>query len=103
MDDGTGSEVVFCAMAAVPATAMVVTGHIFLGAATVLTVVAACVLSVGLRLRARASSERDYLSYAHTATSLGADPAPVIKAMRYPDDDDGDGHGPWVHLPPHRY
>ena len=102
MNDGTGSEVVFCAMAAVPATAMVVTGHIWLGAATVLAVVAACVVSVVLRLRARATSERDYLSYAHTATSLGADPAPVIKAMRETEDEDGDWHGPWVHLPPHR-
>jgi ABC-type methionine transport system permease subunit len=84
----------------VPATAMIVTGHIWLGAAIVAAVVVAAVFSARSRIRAEAAQQQGYLSYAHTATSLGADPAPVIKAMRGSDEDGDDG--PAVHLPPKR-
>ena len=98
-----GSDSVIGGVMAVPATAMIVTGHIWLGAAIVVSVVVAGVVSARSRLRAEAAERQGYLSYAHTATSLGADPAPVIKAMRGSDDDgDGDDGGPPVHLPPRR-
>lgn len=96
-----GSEGVIGAVMAVPATAMIVTGHIWLGAAIVAAVVAAGVLTVRNRIRATAAEQQEYLSWAHTATSLGADPAPVIKAMRRTEDDDEDGIPP-VHLPGRR-
>jgi hypothetical protein len=87
---------------AVPATAMIVTGHIWLGAAIVVSVVAAGVVSARSRLRAEAAEQQGYLSYAHTAASLGADPAPVIKAMRGSEEDDGDDGTLPVHLPRRR-
>lgn len=98
MAQGSGSEMVVSVMASVPATAMIVTGHVWFGAATVGAVVGAALLATRHRLRVEAASEREYLSYAHTAASLGADPAPVIKAMRQRDEDDF----PEVHLPPRR-
>ncbi|HEY6745692.1 MAG TPA: hypothetical protein VI357_08225 [Mycobacteriales bacterium] len=103
MGSQLGSDSVVGAIMAVPATAMIVTGHIWLGAAIVVSVVAAGVVSARIRLRAEAAEQQGYLSYAHTATSLGADPAPVIKAMRGSDEDlDGDDGTPPVHLPPRR-
>jgi hypothetical protein len=101
MGSQIGSDAVIGAVMAVPATAMIVTGHIWLGAAVVASVVVAGVLGARSRIRASAAEQQGYLSYAHTATSLGADPAPVIKAMRGTDDEDGDGEPP-LHLPPPR-
>jgi hypothetical protein len=100
MARGIGSEMVISVMASVPATAMIVTGHVWFGAATVGAVVAAVMLAARYRIRTEAASDREFLSYAHTATSLGADPAPVIKAMRHREDEDDDF--PEVHLPPRR-
>ena len=97
MQHRIGSEEFIVVAMAVPATAMIVTDHIWLGAAIVAGAVSAGLAAARSRLRAEMASEREILSYAHTATSLGADPAPVIKAMRQagPDEDDG----PPVHLP----
>jgi hypothetical protein len=102
MGSRIGSDSVIGGVMAVPATAMIVTGHIWMGAAIVAAVVAAGLLSARSRLRAEAAEQQGYLSYAHTATSLGADPAPVIKAMRGSEEDDGDDGPPPVHLPPRR-
>ncbi len=102
MESPIGSDSVIGVVMAVPATAMIVTGHIWLGTAIVASVVVAGVLSARSRLRAEAAEQQGYLSYAHTATSLGADPAPVIKAMRGSDEDDGDEGTTAVHLPPRR-
>lgn len=102
MGSRTGSESLVSGVMAVPATAMIVTGHIWLGAAIVVSVVVTGVVSARSRLRAEAAEQQGYLSYAHTATSLGADPAPVIKAMRGSDDDGDDDGGPPVHLPRRR-
>jgi hypothetical protein len=82
MGSQIGSDSVIGVVMAVPATAMIVTGHIWFGAAIVASVVAAGVVGARSRIRANAAEQQGYLSYAHTATSLGADPAPVIKAMR---------------------
>jgi hypothetical protein len=98
-----GSDGVIGGAMVVPATAMIVTGHIWLGAAVVVAVVAAGIVSARFRIRAQAAEQQGYLSYAHTATSLGADPAPVIKAMRGSDEEaDGDDGTPPLHLPPRR-
>jgi hypothetical protein len=78
---------------------MIVTGHIWFGAAIVVSVVAAGVVSARIRIRASTARQQGYLYYAQTATSLGADPAPVIKAMRRSDDEDDDADPP-LHLPP---
>ncbi len=102
MESRIGTEVLVGSVMVVPATAMIVTGHIWFGAAIVACVVVAGMFSARSRLRAQMAEQQGYLSYAHTATSLGADPAPVIKAMRGTDpDEDGDGP-PAVHLPPRR-
>jgi hypothetical protein len=98
MTSQIGSEGVIGGVMAVPATAMIVTGHIWLGAAIVAAVVVAGVLTVRNRIRATAAEQQEYLSWAHMATSLGADPAPVIKAMRRTEDEDDDGTPP-LHLP----
>jgi hypothetical protein len=95
-----GSDSVIGGVMVVPATAMILTGHIWLGAAIVASVVAAGMVSARIRIRAEAAEQQGYLSYAHTATSLGADPAPVIKAMRGSDEDRDDDGAPPVHLPP---
>jgi hypothetical protein len=95
-----GSEGVIGGLMAVPATAMIVTGHIWLGAAVIAAVVVAGVVLARNRIRAQAAEQQGYLSWAHTATSLGADPAPVIKAMRGADEDDD--RDPPVHLPRRR-
>jgi ABC-type methionine transport system permease subunit len=99
MGSQLGSDSLIGFAMVVPATAMIVTGHIWLGAAIVAAVVVAGVFSARTRIRAEAAEQQGYLSYAHTATSLGADPAPVIKAMRGSDEDWDDG-SPAVHLPP---
>jgi hypothetical protein len=103
MDSRIGTDSVIGSAMVIPATAMVLTGHIWFGTAIVAAVVVAGVLSARSRLRAEAAEQQGYLSYAHTATSLGADPAPVIKAMRGSDEDgDGDDGMPPVHLPRRR-
>jgi hypothetical protein len=100
-----GSESLVGGMMAVPATALILTGHIWLGAAVVAAVVAAGVASARGRIRADAARQRGYLSYAHTATSLGADPTPVLRALRGGDEDEDEDRAapaqPPVHLPPH--
>ena len=86
-----------------PATALIVTRHIWLGAAIAAVAAVTALFSSRSRIRAVAQSEREILSYAHTATSLGADPAPVIKAMRHPTRDlDDEDAGPPLHLPRRR-
>jgi hypothetical protein len=101
MGSQVGSDAVIGGVMAVPATAMIVTGHVWFGAAIVVSVVAAGVVRARNRIRASTARQQGYLSYAHTATSLGADPAPVIKAIRGSDDEDDDGDPP-LHLPPSR-
>jgi hypothetical protein len=103
MGSQIGSDSVIGGAMVVPATAMILTGHIWFGAGIVAAVVAAGMVSARIRLRAEAAEQQGYLSYAHTATSLGADPAPVIKAMRGSDEDgEGDDGSPLLHLPPRR-
>ena len=95
---------------AVPATAMVATDHTWIGAATI--AVALLVSLVQSRLRVRAITERQQrlLSSAELAWNVGADPTPVIAAMRSgeaeprrtgPEDEapDEDDDGPWYHRP----
>lgn len=87
----------------VPTTAIILTGHVGLGAAIVVGVIVAGLIAVRARIRAEARSEQGILTYASTATSLGTDPAPVIRAIRRQQRDDGeDDEGPKVHLPPRR-
>jgi hypothetical protein len=101
------------AMAAgvVPTTAMVATNHTWMAAGTIGAVLASLLVQARIRTRAATEQHRETLTYAHTATSLGADPSPVIRAMRSEDEDrraartgpaDGDDLPP-IHYPPRRH
>ena len=95
------------AAAMVPTTAMVATGHTWIAAGTIGAMLGSLLVLARIRARAATEQHRETLSYAHTATAMGADAAEVIKAMRdrprhrhggeRPDD-----NPPGVHLPPQR-
>ena len=70
----------------VPTTAMVATGHTLIAAGTISAALASLLVVAAIRTRAATERHRETLAYAHTATSLGADPSTVIKAMHEPDD-----------------
>jgi len=88
----------------VPTTAMVATGHTWIAAGTIGAML--CSLLVLARIRTRAATEqhRETLSYAQTATTMGADAAEVINAMRnrsrHRQDRERSDDQPDVHLPP---
>ena len=92
----------------VPTTAMVAAGHTWIAAGTIGAVLASLLVQARIKARAATEQHRETLTYAHTATSLGADPSPVIRAMRFEDegkDDDGvwsedGGDLPPIHYPP---
>ena len=90
----------------VPATAMVATGHTWIAAGTIGAMLGSLLLLARIRTRAATEQHRETLSYAHTATTMGADAAEVIKAMRagrrHRDDGAGADDDPpaGVHLPP---
>ena len=65
----------------VPATAMILMDHPLVAAVTMGAGFAAAVLIVRIRARAQQAREREWISYASTAASLGTDPAPVIRAF----------------------
>ena len=97
------------AAAMVPTTAMVATGHTWIAAGTIGAMLSSLLVLARIRTRAATEQHRETLSYAHTATTMGADAAEVIKAMRADDEsrhrDDGWGSGDelaGVHLPPRR-
>ena len=95
------------ATAMVPTTAMVATGHTWIAAGIIGAMLGSLLVLARIRTRAATEQHRETLSYAHTATTMGADAAEVIKAMRdrprhrqdreRPDDDLAG-----VHLPPRR-
>lgn len=107
MSKGAAFEVTTVVAAAmVPTTAMVATGHTWIAAGTIGAMLASLLVLARIRTRAATEQHRETLSYAHTATSLGADPAQVIKAMRLDDEPrprEGDEDPPGVHLPPRRH
>lgn len=84
---------------AVPATAMIATGHTWIGAATVAVALAASVVQERLRIRAMTQRHERLLSTAEMAWSVGADPAPLIKALQRSGRVAGDA-GPDDELPP---
>jgi hypothetical protein len=94
------------ATAMVPATAMVATGHTWIAAGTIGAMLGSLLLLARIRTRAATEQHRETLSYAHTATSMGADAAEVIKALHADDElwhreDSGGFDVPaGVHLPP---
>jgi hypothetical protein len=109
MSKGAAFEATTVVVAAmVPTTAMVATGHTWIAAGTIGAMLGSLLVLARIRTRAATEQHRETLSYAHTATSLGADAAEVIKAMRAeepPYRDDGerpDDDPPGVHLPPRR-
>ena len=100
------------AAAIVPTTAMVAAGHTWIAAGTIGAVLGSLLVLARIRTRAATEQHRETLSYAHTATSLGADPSSVIRAMRTDDDGDDEDRGwdgsdgedspPGIHWPPRR-
>jgi hypothetical protein len=115
MSKGAAFDATTVAVATVvPATAMVAAGHTWVAAVTIGAVLASVLVLARIRARAATEQHRETLSYAHTATSLGADPSSVIKAMQGGEDEDvdlragrdgddpGNGGDPQVHLPPRR-
>ena len=111
MSKGAAFEATTIAVATVvPTTAMVATNHTWIAAGTIGAVLVSLLVQARIKARAATEQHRETLTYAHTATSLGADPSPVIRAMRSEDDgkdvggdgaDDG-GDLPPVHYPPRR-
>lgn len=101
-------ETTAMAAAVVPTTAMVATNHTWMAAGTIGAVLVSLLVQARIRTRAATEQHRETLTYAHTATSLGADPSPVIRVMRS-EDEDGRDHGQDdrgdllpIHLPPRR-
>jgi hypothetical protein len=93
------------AAAMVPATAMVAAGHTWIAAGTIGVMLGSLLLLARIRARAATEQHRETLSYAHTAMTMGADAAEVIKAMRgrprhRQDRDRPDDDPLSVHLPP---
>jgi len=93
------------AAAMVPTTAMVATGHTWIAAGTIGVMLGSLLLLARIRTRAATEQHRETLSYAHIATTMGADASEVIKALRGrprnrhdPERPEGDPRG--VHLPP---
>jgi len=94
----------------VPPTLMIVTGHPWLGAATLASVLAVSALQSWIMVRSEEERHRATLSFAREATSMGNDPAPVIAAMRSgPAGEGGESPGadaedrrrpPWFDRPP---
>lgn len=72
----------------VPPTLLVAMQQYWLGAGTLGAVLAAWVIHSQVVARAERESEQALLSYAHTAMSMGENPAPVITAMRAAAGDD---------------
>jgi len=66
----------------VPATAMVIMGQPWMAAVTIGGGFVAAVLIVLIRVRAEQARERELLTGASTAASLGSDPAAFIEAFR---------------------
>ncbi len=107
MSKGVFEATTVVAAAMVPTTAMVATGHTWIAAGTIGAMLGSLLILARIRTRAATEQHRETLSYAHTATTMGADAAEVIKAMHdrrrhrrdgeRPDDDP-----PGVHLPPRR-
>jgi hypothetical protein len=92
------------APAVIPATAMILTEHPWMAAATLGAGFAAAVLIVRIGARSEGDRERELLTYASTAANLGADPAPVIKALRNGEEDVvEEARGPHLHLPRGRW
>jgi hypothetical protein len=101
-------ETTAMAAAVVPTTAMVATNHTWMAAGTIGAVLISLLVQARIRTRAATEQHRETLTYAHTATSLGADPSPVIRAMRSEgEQDDRPDHGPDdlppIHLPPRNW
>lgn len=93
----------------VPPTLMIVTRHPVMGAVTLGAVLVAWVVHVRMVVRAQQARDARLLDFAQTTTNLGADPAPVISALRHraprevADDelfDPDEPERPWVHLRP---
>lgn len=86
MGKGLGPEglvgIVLAGIAVVPTTAMVMAGHTWMAAGTIAAVLVAAVAMIRTRARAAHDRDREILSFATAATSLGTDPAPIIKALR---------------------
>lgn len=97
----------FSVSAVIPVTAMILEGHIWLAAGTIGAVLAAAVVIVRIERKSAGERDRELLTYASTAASLGTDPAPVIKAMRagedQPEDVVEEAHGPYLHIPRGRW
>jgi hypothetical protein len=96
--------------AVIPATAMILKGHTWLAAGTVGAVLVAAVVIVRIGERSTSERDKEILAYASTAASFGADPAPVIKALRANGEqlDDPDvvveeARGPRLHVPRGRW
>jgi hypothetical protein len=109
MSRGAAFEATTVAVATVvPTTAMVATNHTWIAAGTIGAVLVSLLIQARIKARAATEQHRETLTYAHTATSLGADPSPVIRAMRSEDEatDPGgpedDGEPPHIHYPPRR-
>jgi hypothetical protein len=110
MSKGAAFEVTTVVVAAmVPTTAMVATGHTWIAAGTIGAMLGSLLMLARIRTRALTEQHRETLSYAHTATTMGADAAEVIKAMRHRDEvrqrdgEDRPEDPPGVHLPPRRW
>lgn len=93
------------AAAIVPTTAMVATGHTWIAAGTIGAMLASLLVLARIRAQAATERHRETLSYAHTATTMGADAADVINAMRdrprhRADRKRPNDNPPGVHLPP---
>jgi len=108
MSKGAAFEATTVVVAAmVPTTAMVATGHTWIAAGTIGAMLGSLLILARIRTRAATEKHRETLSYAHTATTMGADAAEVIKAMRDRPQHRRDGERPdddptGVHLPPGR-
>ncbi len=96
--------------AAVPSLALILTKHPLLGTAVISGALVTWIAWGWLRVRADRTRDAQLLDYAHTATSLGGDPTPVITALRprsapdadlfHPDQDENAEEQQWVHLRP---
>lgn len=107
MSKGVFEATTVVAAAMVPTTAMVATGHTWIAAGTIGAMFGSLLILARIRTRAATEQHRETLSYAHTATTMGADAAEVIKAMRDRRQHRQDGERPdddprGVHLPPRR-